>query len=245
MKIFFESFKRKLSGAETSMMAGNARNNQDKKFPPLEKDFVLKLEGNRMNVLNDLNDILSCSGRVITTEDEQMICDDDDMMNEFDLANPIGPLLDMAEKSLETFSEDLTRTKTKIAALLQEEDKTDQSIFDSQYAEELSTSQMLLQVHRVLQQFELWVDEMLEKMIQNLIMREELKKVLNSDSNIGPKSDLFKSFGLLDNKMESQCKSIISSTVMNYQAVILVLKDFMRDVEEVVNEDHPELNLYM
>ena len=76
-------------------------------------------------------------------------------------------------------------------------------------------------------------------------MREELKKVLNSDSNIGPKSDLFKSFGLLDNKMESQCKSIISSTVMNYQAVILVLKDFMRDVEEVVNEDHPELNLYM
>ena len=242
MKIFFESFKRKLSGAETSMMAGNARNDQDKKFSPLEKDFVLKLEGNRMNVLNDLNDILSCSGRVITPEDEQMICDDDDMMNECDLANPIGPLLDMAEKSLETFSEDLTRTKTKIAALLQEEDKTDQSIFDSKYAEELCTIQMLLQVHRVLQQ---WVDEMLEKMIQNLIMREELKKVLNSDSNIGPKSDLFKSFGLLDNKMESQCKSIISSTVMNYQAVILVLKDFMRDVEEVVNEDHPELNLYM
>ena len=227
------------------MMAGNARNKQDKKLLCLEKDFVLKLEDNRMNVLNDLNDILFCSGRVLIPEDEEMICRDDDMINEFDLANPNGPLLDMAEKSLETFSKDLTRTKSKIAALLQEEDKTDQSIFTSQYAEELSTSQMLLQVHQVLQQFELWVDEMLEKMIQNLIMREELKKVLDSDSNIGPQSDLFKSFGLLDNKMESQCKSIISSTVMNYQAVILVLKDFMRDVEEVVNEDHPELNLYI
>ena len=242
-------------------MSGHSSNNPDKKLLHIEVDFVHKLEENRNKVFDDLTEVLHPPAVLINDSsleaeddadslmnlgldpDEEVTADGaDNLMMMLALANPNVDLLEKAQNSLEMFTEDLIKARTMVALLLMNDQQED-SILDSQYGADPSPSQKLLQVNGVIEHFESWTREVFGSWIQQLVMREELKRGLISLQD--PFSDLNNSFELLDKKMELEFKSVMSHLNLNYCTLISVLKDANEDIEEAQNENHPEFNLYV
>ena len=242
-------------------MSGHSSNNPDKKLLHIEVDFVHKLEENRNKVFDDLTEVLTPPAVLINDNsleaeddadslmnlgldpDEEVTADGaDNLMMMLALANPNVDLMEKAQNSLEMFTEDLIKARTMVALLLMNDQQED-SILDSQYGADPSPSQKLLQVNGVIEHFESWTREVFGSWIQQLVMREELKRGLISLQD--PFSDLNNSFELLDKKMELEFKSVMSHLNLNYCTLISVLKDANEDIEEAQNENHPEFNLYV
>ena len=242
-------------------MSGHSSNNPDKKLLHIEVDFVHKLEKNRNKVFDDLTEVLTPPAVLINDNsleaeddadslmnlgldpDEEVTADGaDNLMMMLALANPNVDLMEKAQNSLEMFTEDLIKARTMVALLLMNDQQED-SILDSQYGADPSPSQKLLQVNGVIEHFESWTREVFGSWIQQLVMREELKRGLISLQD--PFSDLNNSFELLDKKMELEFKSVMSHLNLNYCTLISVLKDANEDIEEAQNENHPEFNLYV
>ena len=220
-----------------------------------------KLEENRNKVFDDLTEVLTPPVVLINDSsleaeddadslmnlgldpDEEVTADGaDNLMMMLALSNPNVDLLEKAQNSLEMFTEDLIKARTMVALLLMNDQQED-SILDSQYGADPSPSQKLLQVNGVIEHFESWTREVFGSWIQQLAMREELKRGLISLQD--PFSDLNNSFELLDKKMELEFKSVMSHLNLNYCTLISVLKDANEDIEEAQNENHPEFNLYV